>query len=156
MQSSSFEKKLAKLLKNCFGPNLHKKGVIMGQAYNYYYFLLTEITKADHQLSETFYFIKLSIWIFFYHEWCQKMSLPFPAKTAVLKFHLRSTKDKVWFISSFNTEVSIRIHDHWSHCPDNNKEGKYPAVCPADDDCPVSGKLQILYPRLIWGSTCLY
>ena len=52
-------------------------------------------------------------------------------------------------------EVSIRIHDHWSHCPDNNEEGKISAVCPADDDCPVSGKLQGLYPGLIWGSACL-
>ena len=38
-------------------------------------FFLTEITKADHQLSETFYFIKMSyvlteLWIFFYLEWC--------------------------------------------------------------------------------------
>ena len=52
-------------------------------------------------------------------------------------------------------EVSIRIHDHWSHCPDNNEEGNISAVCPADDDCPVSGKLQGLYPGLIWGSACL-
>ena len=52
-------------------------------------------------------------------------------------------------------EVSIRIHDHWSHCPDNNEGGKISAVCPADADCPVSGKLQGLYPRLIWGSACL-
>ena len=34
-----------------------------------------EIIKADHQLSETFYFIKISyvlteLWIFFYLEWC--------------------------------------------------------------------------------------
>ena len=35
---------------------------------------LTEITKADHQLSETFYFVKISyilaeLWIFFYFVW---------------------------------------------------------------------------------------
>ena len=53
-------------------------------------------------------------------------------------------------------EVSIKIHDHWSHCPDNNEEGKFFAVWPADDDCPVSGKLPVLYPGLIWGSACLY
>ena len=53
-------------------------------------------------------------------------------------------------------EVSIRIHDHWSHCPDNNKGGKFSAVCPADDNYSVSGKLQVLYPGLIWGSVCLY
>ena len=52
-------------------------------------------------------------------------------------------------------KVSIRKHDNWSHCPDNNEEGKISAVCPADDDCPVSGKLQGLYPGLIWGSACL-
>ena len=53
-------------------------------------------------------------------------------------------------------KVSIRKHDNWSHCPDNNEEGKVSAVCSADDDCPVSGKLQVLYPGLIWGSACLY
>ena len=53
-------------------------------------------------------------------------------------------------------DVSMRIHDHWSHCPDNNEEGKFSAVCPADDDCPVSDKLHVLYPGLIWGSACLY
>ena len=34
-------------------------------------------------------------------------------------------------------DLSMRIHDHWSHCPDNNEEGKFSAVCPADGDCPV-------------------
>ena len=53
-------------------------------------------------------------------------------------------------------EVSIRIHDHWSHFLENNEEGKFSAVCPAADDCPVSGKLQVLYPGLIWGIACLY
>ena len=38
-------------------------------------FFLAEITKADHQLSESSYFIKISyflteLWIFFYLEWC--------------------------------------------------------------------------------------
>ena len=72
LQSSSSEKKLVKPLKNCFfGPNLHRKEVIMGYAHT----KLAEITKADHQLSESFYFIKISyvlteLWIFFYLEWC--------------------------------------------------------------------------------------
>ena len=54
-------------------------------------------------------------------------------------------------------EVSIKIHDHWSHCPDNNEEGKFSAVCPCWWwlSC-VSGKLQVLYPGLIWGSACIY
>ena len=75
-QSRSSEKKLVKPLKNCFfGPNFHKKGVIMGHAQNGKRFFLTEITKADHQLSESFYFIKMlyvltELWTFFYLEWC--------------------------------------------------------------------------------------
>ena len=56
LQSISSEKKLVKSLKNSFfGTNLHKKGVIMGQAQNKKQFFL-----VDHQLSETFYFIKIS------------------------------------------------------------------------------------------------
>ena len=54
-----------------------KKGIIMGHVQNekQQRFFLEEITKADHQLSETFYFIKISyvlteLWIFFYLEWC--------------------------------------------------------------------------------------
>ena len=61
LQSSSSEKKLVKALKNCFfGPNLHRKGVIMGQAHDGKKIFLTEITKADYQLSEIFYVIKIS------------------------------------------------------------------------------------------------
>ena len=76
LKSSSSEKKLVKPLKNCFfGPNLHRKGVIMDHAQDEKKFFLVEITKADHQLSESFYFIKISyvlteLWIFFYLEWC--------------------------------------------------------------------------------------
>ena len=55
-------------------------------------FFLVEITKTNHQLSES-YFIKISyvpteLWIFFYLQWCflsKKLSL-FPAKTAVRCF----------------------------------------------------------------------
>ena len=71
-----------------FGPNLHRKEVIMGHTQDGNFFL-ADVTKADHQLSESFYFIKISyvlteLWIFFYLEWCflfKKVS--FPAKTAV-------------------------------------------------------------------------
>ena len=67
-----FWKKLVKPLKSCFfGPNLHRKGVIMATP-NMEKIFLTEI-KADHQLSESFYFIKIyvltELWIFFYLEW---------------------------------------------------------------------------------------
>ena len=72
---------------------------------------------------------------------------------SLLKFLLYSKKAKIWFISLYNTEVSIRMHDHWSQCPDNNEEGKVSIVCPVDNDCPVFGKLQLLYPGLIWGSS---
>ena len=58
----SSEKELVKPLKNClFGTNLHKKRVIMGHAQNEKQFFLAEITKADHQLSETFCFINISM-----------------------------------------------------------------------------------------------
>ena len=73
--SAVLKKKLAKPLKNCFlGPICTKKGLLWA-TLTIINFFLTEITKADHQLSENFYFIKLSyvlneLWIFFYREWC--------------------------------------------------------------------------------------
>ena len=45
-----------------------------------------------------------------------------------------SGQDEVRFNSSFSIEVSIRIYDDWSHCPDDMKEGKF-SVVPPDDDC---------------------
>ena len=55
------KKKLVKPLKNCvFGPNLHKNKVIMEHTENENQFFLVEITKTDHEPSETFYFIKMS------------------------------------------------------------------------------------------------
>ena len=69
-----------------FGPNLHKKGVIMGHEWKI--FSLAETRKADYQLSETFYFIKIyvltELWIFFFilsDVFFQKGV--FPAKAAV-------------------------------------------------------------------------
>ena len=64
-----------------FGPNLHRKGVIMGHTQNGKKKFLAEITKADHQLSKTFSFIKLFLskyhvltefyhHIYFYHGSC--------------------------------------------------------------------------------------
>ena len=57
-------------------------------------FFLTEITKADHQLSESFYFIKIlyvltELWIFFYLEWC------FLSK----KFHFQPKQ--LWFVVKY-------------------------------------------------------
>ena len=61
LKSISSEKKLVKPLKNCFfGPNLHRKGVIMDRAQDEKKVFLAKITKADHELSESFYFIKIS------------------------------------------------------------------------------------------------
>ena len=61
LQSSSSEKKLVKpLKKSCFfEPNLHRRGVIIGHAQGEKIFFIAEI-KADHQLLESFYFIKIS------------------------------------------------------------------------------------------------
>ena len=58
---SSSEKKVGKTsYKLFFEPNLHKKGLIKGHAQNKKNpFFLAEMTKADHHLSETFYFIKI-------------------------------------------------------------------------------------------------
>ena len=75
LQSSSSEKKLVKPFKNCFfGSNLQRKKVIMGHAQDEKSFL-AEITEADHELLESFYFINMSyvlteFWIFLYLEWC--------------------------------------------------------------------------------------
>ena len=67
-------------------------------------------------------------------QYCKQVQTFF-RNCSLLKFLLRSRKDKTWFTSLFNTEVPIRIHDHLSFiiCPDNNEEGKVSAVCPADD-----------------------
>ena len=61
----------------------------MGHSENERHFFLEEIKKVDHQLSETFDFIKISyvlteLWIFLYLEWCFFVKkVLFPAKTAV-------------------------------------------------------------------------
>ena len=62
LQSSISEKKLVEPLQNLFffGLNLHRKGVIMGHAYDGIFFF-AEIAKLDHQLSESFYFIVFQI-----------------------------------------------------------------------------------------------
>ena len=54
-----------------FGPNLHKKMGHYEPRPKWKTIFLAEITKADHQLSKTFHFIKISyvlseLWIFFY------------------------------------------------------------------------------------------
>ena len=49
--------KMVKLLRNYFfGPDLNKKGVIMGHAQNEKQFFWAEITKPDYQLSETLFY----------------------------------------------------------------------------------------------------
>ena len=47
-------------LKLFFWDQFAQKGVIMGHAQNETQFFLAAITKANHQLSETFSFIKIS------------------------------------------------------------------------------------------------
>ena len=64
------EKKLVKPLKNCFlDPICIEKGSLWTTPKMKKNFFLVEIAKADHQLSESFYFIKIYIltelWIFF-------------------------------------------------------------------------------------------
>ena len=54
-------KKLVKPLKNCFlDPICIEKGSLWTTPKMKKKFFLVEITKADHQLSESFYFIKIS------------------------------------------------------------------------------------------------
>ena len=71
LHSRSSEKKLVKPPKNCFfGPNLHRKEVIISHAQEEK-LLLAEIAKANHQLSSSFYFNKISyvlieLWIISY------------------------------------------------------------------------------------------
>ena len=72
MQSSSSEKFLLKPLKIAiFGPNLCKKRGQYGPHPKQTKSFFAEMTKADHKLSKTFYFIKISyvlaeLWMFFY------------------------------------------------------------------------------------------
>ena len=59
--SSKKKKKNGKTSKNCFfWSNLHKKGIVMGHIQNAKQLVLAEITKGGHQVSETFYFLKIS------------------------------------------------------------------------------------------------
>ena len=60
MKSSNSEKFWLKPLKIAiFGPNLHKKGSVRATPKTNRIFF-SEMTKADHELSKTFYFIKIS------------------------------------------------------------------------------------------------
>ena len=57
------------------GPISKKRGHYRSHSTWKTSFFLAEITKTNYQLSETFYFIKISyvltkLWIFFYLEWC--------------------------------------------------------------------------------------
>ena len=62
LQSKSSEKKLVKPLKNgFFGLSLHRKGIIISHAQGGKKIFLAEITKADNQISESFYFIKIYV-----------------------------------------------------------------------------------------------
>ena len=75
----------------------------MGHAQNEKQFFLTEITKADHQLSETFYLIKIPYvltnmnlflsWVMFF---VKKVS--FPAKRAVIPIFpsFKSSHESFW------------------------------------------------------------
>ena len=91
MQSSNSENVLLKPQKIAiFGLNLCKKRGQYGPHPKQTENLFAEMTKADHKLSKTFYFIKISyvlteLWMFFYFVvmfFCQKAW--FPAITAVL------------------------------------------------------------------------
>ena len=67
---------LVKPLINCFiGPNLYKKGVIMGHTKNGKQLFLAGITKEDHHLQKKFFLLKYyKFWLnydfFFYLAWC--------------------------------------------------------------------------------------
>ena len=65
----------AVLKKIVFGTQFAQKRGLYGPCPKWKTLFLAKITKANHQLSETFYFIKISsilieLWIFFYIEWC--------------------------------------------------------------------------------------
>ena len=72
--SRSSEKKLVKPLKYCFFWTQFAQKRSLWATPKMEKLFFAEITKADHQLSESFYFIKIyvltELWIFFYLEWC--------------------------------------------------------------------------------------
>ena len=77
LKSSSFEKKAGKTSEKIafLDPICIEKGSLWTTPKMKKNFFLVEITKADHQLSESFYFIKIlyvltELWIFFYLQWC--------------------------------------------------------------------------------------
>ena len=77
----------------------------------FFFFFLPEITKADHQLSESFYLIKIyvltELWIF--QSWVmfsvKKVSLP--AKLAVIRFW-KFLNSRTWIV---RIPISWKIYD---------------------------------------------
>ena len=60
-KSSISENNLVEPLKIAiFGPTLPKKGICVSHTYNEKHFFFSEITKANYNISEKFYFIRTS------------------------------------------------------------------------------------------------
>ena len=101
LQSSSSEKKLVKLLKNCFfGPNLHRKGVITAHSQHRKRFFSWN-NKSRSSAFRKFLFYQNIIcfdWVmslFLSWEMFSVKKVLFPAKTAVI-FTFFITLDIIW------------------------------------------------------------
>ena len=111
LQSSSSEKKLVKPLKNCFlDPSCTETGSLWATPTMEKDFL-AEITKADHLLPESFYFIKISyvlteFWIcsilndVFYQVWLDLTLINQSIKTNI--FHCLIIKIHQLLLQCFN------------------------------------------------------
>ena len=128
LQSSSSEKRLVKPLKNCyFGPNLHRKEVIMGHAQDGKFFL-AEITKADHQLQKVFILWKYHMLWLSYKSLCDVFSVmfsvkkvPFPAKTPTQYFNVSG----ICLILSEDVYYSCKLHLKFLNCSESLVEMKF-------------------------------
>ena len=108
----ALQKKLVKPLKNCFfAPNLHRR-VHYGPRPRWTKKFLAKIKKADHQLSESFYFIKISnvlteLWILSV-VFCQKSVIS--SKNSLFCIHCFSYHLKLFLISSYSFPLDWLVY----------------------------------------------
>ena len=94
LQSSSSEKKLVKPLKNCFfGPNLHRKEVIMGHAQDGNFFFFGTNNKSRSSAFRKFLFYQNIICF----DWVMNL---------FLSWVMFSVKKKVSFLSSIKKQLN--------------------------------------------------
>ena len=110
LQSRSSAKKVVKPLKNCFFWTQFEQKRLLWATPKMKNIFLAEIIKADHQLSGSFYFIKISCldWVmnlFLFWMMFSVKKVSFPAKTTVLNGSV-----KIFYQTLGDEYNSISLH----------------------------------------------